>query len=387
MIELPVLNHHVSDDPVDIFYRIAEMKALKGEETIHHRSTRGHCVDVDKVKTVCRHVSTNLISRTSCGKGDFDEIWDCGGRGLLSISAAEGKDDSRFVHVDIAHYDGNLADELLKSLGKLLTKRPGSSNIMILSQGSHGLSLDSIGKINNPLVPENYNAKTMESYKHVLECLKTNAPCGRFIMLSGPPGTGKSFLIRAITTSVDALFVLVPASLGNQLTGPTILPLLSNYKSDDMPIVLIIEDADTCITQESRTSNPGGLSDILNLGDGLFGQLADIRVLVTSNANKMELDPAIVRPGRMCQHLNIGYLTVEEAWQAYHRLTGKDAPDGMWTTRSSKITLAEVYRRARSDGWTPDAPIQKPIGFNMDAETSAIDRILSKRSAPGKGRM
>jgi ATP-dependent 26S proteasome regulatory subunit len=137
--------------------------------------------------------------------------------------------------------------------------------------------------------------------------------------------------------------------------------------------VLFIEDADMCITQSARSSNPGGLSDILNLGDGLFGELADIRILVTSNADKMNLDPAIVRPGRMCHHVAVDRLTRDEARATFLSITGEEAPADLWKA-SDKISLAEVYRRARDKGWVPDAADRASTRTRGESE---LDRILN----------
>jgi len=360
---LPVLQHHCNDDLMDLIYRVSEIGVIEGTgEPMHHSHVGGHCTDVEKVREIIKPRLTNLVSRTAAKGAETEELWQVQGGGFLCFSANKGKGDSWWTVVNFVHPNRSFVEELMLSLKPLLSKRPTSSNIMMMAQGPHGgLELSSIGVVNNPLLPDNYSEKTLEAYKHVKACLSTNSPCGRFVLLSGPPGTGKSYLIRAITSEVKALFVLVPANLANQLTGPTILPLLSNYKNDETPIVLIIEDADMCITQDARSTNPGGLSDILNLGDGLFGELADIRILVTSNADKMELDPAIIRPGRMCKHLAIDYLTPEEARAAYKRITDKEAD--WWKASDSKITLAEVYRRARTDGWVPEKPEQKEIGF------------------------
>jgi len=387
MTDLPKLQHYSSDDILDVWFRKKESEALAGGPPIHHRGARGHCASPEAVDAFRQEITKKLLSRTTLGeKGDIGELWACG-EGVLSVQMSKSQGDSYYATIDMAHPDLSVIDNFIDKVATILTKRPGSSNIMILSDGARGLSLNSIGQIDDPLIKENYSEGAMMSYEHTIKCLKTNSPCGRFVLLSGPPGSGKSYLIRAITSEIEALFVLVPAGLANQLTGPSILPLLANYKNSESPIILIIEDADVCITKESRSTNPGGLSDILNLGDGLFGQLADVRILATSNADKMDLDPAMKRPGRMCQHVMVGYLSVAEAIRTYKNITGNEPPEGMWKKGSKKITLAEVYRRARADGWEPEVA-EKTIGFDVDDDDEwrgdeALDRLLSHKGRAG----
>lgn len=102
------------------------------------------------------------------------------------------------------------------------------------------------------------------------------------------------------------------------------------------------------------------LADILNLGDGIPGELADIRIVATINAKRIDIDPAILRPGRLCLHVSFAKLNREKALAIYSRLThGKELPSG-----SENATLAEVYRMARDDGWTVEAGTRgSQLGF------------------------
>lgn len=354
----PELHQYNNDELLDALQRELELKALKGGNPIFRDQIRGHCTDLKKIDNTLQKQTLNLLSHGSTGSNGCTKIWRCG-EGLISFYYSLSQDKSYYATVEIVHPNKTLIKELMTELKFIISKRPSSSSIMVLSSMEGGLDLTSIGKVNNPLIEMNYSTSTIEAYKHVAACLKTNTPCGRFILLSGPPGTGKSYLIRALSSEVGALFVLVPSNIGNALTGPTILPVLTSYKESKAPIVLILEDGDSYISKEARTINPGGLSDILNLGDGLVGQLADIRIIVTSNANKINLDDAVIRPGRMCQHIPVNYLTLEEAINAYIAITGSEPPKDIWTTSSTKITLAEVYRRARDKGWAPNMTHEK----------------------------
>jgi ATP-dependent 26S proteasome regulatory subunit len=175
-------------------------------------------------------------------------------------------------------------------------------------------------------------------------------PCGRLVVMDGPPGTGKSYAIRALAKAVDATFVAVAPSLVGSLSGPDLVPVLLQQKRQGRPVVLVMEDADHALAVRTR-GDLHQLSELLNIGDGLLGDLVDLRIVATTNAERDDLDPAVVRPGRLCRRVSMGYLPPDLYEKVYKRLTGK-----RWRKLvPTKHTLADVYRVARDEGWRPAA--------------------------------
>ena len=138
--------------------------------------------------------------------------------------------------------------------------------------------------------------------------------------------------------------------IAGDITGPNFLPLLMGHKDEHIPIVLLIEDADLYLAKKARDVNPSGISDLLNLGDGLFGEMADIRVIASSNAERLTIDDAILRPGRMCTHIELKNPIPKEAEACYKSLTGKDFVGKLSLTGTP---LSSVYKMARNAGWKP----------------------------------
>lgn len=241
--------------------------------------------------------------------------------------------------------------EAIERIARLkITPHSPKGSIFVLTRGPQGFALSSAGRVDAPLVRENYAPEALAHYDHVVGCLRTNSPCGRLVLLDGSPGTGKSYMIRGFASDVRATFVIVSSSLVGQISGPDVVPVLLNSGPAEEkrgPIVLVLEDADAALVTRERGSL-SGLGDVLNIGDGLLGELADLRIIATTNADRVELDPAIMRPGRMCAHIQVGTLSAEAASGAYRRLMGPDA------VRLPESSIAEVYRLARADGWEPD---------------------------------
>lgn len=235
---------------------------------------------------------------------------------------------------------------------------PRKGVVFMLAKGMMGYKLRRLGLAGSPLERGNYTPEVLSAYDHVVTDLASPNPCGRLVILSGPPGTGKTFLVRALLREPRAAYILVPSTLVAELSGPDILPTLAGAKNEFAgPLVMIIEDADKVLVKR-HDGEMGGISSLLNLGDGILGSVLDIRIVATTNAEKIEMDPATRRPGRLCRYIDVGDLSREGANQAFKRLTGKaDFYD-------EGQSIAQVYLDARSHGWEPPAAVPERPAMN-----------------------
>ena len=128
-----------------------------------------------------------------------------------------------------------------------------------------------------------------------------------------------------------------------------ILPSLTAAKGEmNGPLVLILEDADrVLVPRDNKQGSMNAISQVLNLGDGILGSVLDIRIGASTNANKVEMDPATRRPGRLCRYSAVDALSAKESSDALSRLTGKPF------TVKAPTTIAQIYRWAREHGWKP----------------------------------
>ncbi len=258
------------------------------------------------------------------------------------------KKGNRVCELDIVTLNKDIYDAIRGKASKLIEENPPSNRVFALAQTQRGLKLVSFGEFKQDLVTANYMAPTIKGYEHIQKCLSSNSPCGRLVLLQGAPGTGKSYMIRSLVSSINATFIIVGSNMIADLSGPAILPLLLDTVERGKPIAFILEDADVALADRGSKSGMTHLSGLLNLGDGLLGEMLDVRIIATTNAGKMELDSAIRRPGRMCQHIEFESLDVKAATKLYKKLAKKKT-----APIKTSLTLAEVYRMAREDGWVP----------------------------------
>lgn len=238
----------------------------------------------------------------------------------------------------------------------LPNNRIGDYYAVVIEDGAYRIR--HVGEANKPLVRDNYGPKVVENFDKVVEHL--NGPAkGRLVILTGSPGTGKTHFVQGIVNDVHkAYFVLLSASQVQEASGPQLLHAILDFLDyhDRKPFIIIVEDADDMLVARGA-DNMAAIQALLNLTDGILGQTLDVRVIATTNAKKLEMDKALLRPGRLVgQVIEVSELSVEQSNRVLQRLNPNAAP------LTKAATLAEVYERAyRPSESSPDVSEPNPV--------------------------
>lgn len=132
------------------------------------------------------------------------------------------------------------------------------------------------------------------------------------LVLEGPPGTGKTLLARALAGEWGATVEFISApEIFTKWVGDSeerIRALFRRARSN-APTVVIFDEIDALARDRSMTAaHASNRSILLQLMTELSEMKARDRVLVVATTNNVsDIDPAILRPGRLGSPLNIGY--------------------------------------------------------------------------------
>lgn len=290
---------------------------------------------------------------------DNDHIHGCfifdNGNGFLFMNTYKG-----ILSVEAMFVDDTLL-ELANKMEKEVISKDKTNTIYAVVKTPEGLVSRLVGNDSSPLIRDNYAEEVVKDYDRVIRSFKEGKN-GRIVILQGSPGSGKTYLSRALISDLDFISLLIPASLVSELDGPDFLPLLLdiNHSEKDKPILIIIEDGDNCLISREN-DNMSAISSLLNMSDGILGNILDIRIVVSTNAQMEEIDKAILRPGRLCAHMFVDPLPYEKCVSVVRRIA---ADANFELPEKRDYILAELYALANDkELYVQETVKKKPIGF------------------------
>lgn len=209
---------------------------------------------------------------------------------------------------------------------------------------------------------DNYAPETRDELQFLIDELMVDEPTGRLTLISGPPGTGKTHVLKGLSQHVDSPILLFPASQVSALESPDGVPMLEMLAQSHpgKPLIVVVEDGDSCVAPRGA-DNMSKIAAVLNLSDGILGTSLDIRFVITTNAEVGELEEALMRPGRLSQHIIIGNLDVEIAKAVWSRLTDK-GPNAHGSPTKA-MSLSEVYASTKPTRSKPQK--KRSMGFGI----------------------
>ena len=239
------------------------------------------------------------------------------------------------LNLDFAYSieNGEIGNQLdLDSLKKFQTKKKKASIQLVKSEMGH-LDTEDYDLMVPPIDLElNYGKDFKKIHKVIIDRLNKTNDKG-IILLHGDPGTGKTSYIKYLTSLIkDKDILFIPPSMAEMLSEPTIIPFLMDHKNS----ILIIEDAERVISDREGNGSPAGVSNILNLTDGILGDCLNIQVIATFNMKREKIDQALLRKGRLIAEHKFNKLSVDESNNLLKHLE-KDHEV------SESMSLADIY--------------------------------------------
>jgi hypothetical protein len=182
---------------------------------------------------------------------------------------------------------------------------------------------------------------------------KLNEPKSKgLVLLHGTPGTGKTHYLKFLASKIKNKRVLfIPPFLADFITSPEMTPFLIQNAGS----VLFIEDAERVITDRNNGGG-NGVSNILNITDGILSDILNIQIVATFNMDKAKIDSALLRKGRLIAEHKFDALPIEDAQNLIDSL-------GFEYKADKAMTLTEIYNLSEVEYKSEDKG-RPTIGFN-----------------------
>ncbi|MBI4203099.1 MAG: AAA family ATPase [Chloroflexi bacterium] len=192
----------------------------------------------------------------------------------------------------------------------------------------------------------NYTPEVVSKVQALLKQGLKDAKHG-IVIISGPPGTGKSHLVHSLLSEVKRNAVVCnPAS-----TFLREARYLNRVTERFRRSLIVLEDVGEYLSEDNVSAHPDTAATLLNYSDGLLSIVADCLFILTFNADIGRISRAVTRPGRCLAHIHVGHLPHGHA----QGLAGFPIPQ-------RNYTLAEVYEMRRT-GEVPPEPQKERAGF------------------------
>jgi len=274
---------------------------------------------------------------------------------MIEIIYDSNANDKELLEISVYYNSLDKKDidiSIIEEIRSKYTKIDAKTDIKLLKSENGYLDTEDF----NLNIPEvnielNYGKGFTKVYERIIEKLNTKFVSG-IVLLHGDPGTGKTTFIKHLTSLIkDKDIIFIPPSTAEALSEPSIIPFLMDHRNS----ILIIEDAEKVISDRESGGSSVGVSNILNLTDGILGDCLNIQIIATFNMKKERIDKALLRKGRLIAEHKFSNLSVADS-NALLKYLGKD----------NKVTvptsLADIYN-IDTEIFKEDDNVKK-IGFS-----------------------
>ena len=168
------------------------------------------------------------------------------------------------------------------------------------------------------------------------------------ILFHGIPGTGKTYYIRHLLREMamsDKIVIYIPPNMVDYLVEPGFMTFLSktvtNYSRTGHYCILLIEDAEPLLVTRHTDGRVQGITNLLNMTDGLLNDMLKLQIICTFNVELKKLDAALLRPGRLIARKEFKALPELDANLLAQRL-------GIKHHFEEPTTLSEIYAKLKN---------------------------------------
>jgi len=253
-------------------------------------------------------------------------------------------------------FNGSVVSEILKnSIGMISMDSNGSLYV-------REFTLDK--KITIPSLDLYYGDGFKDFSKTLIKRL-TNDDKG-LVLLHGKPGTGKTYYVRYLLqklTQINKKVLYFPPTMVDSITDPSFFNFITDWTMENgKRSILLIEDAEPLLTSRNNNRNLG-ITNLLNLTDGILNDILSIQIIATFNTDLNELDTALLRPERLIARKEFTTLTLDQSKSVAEKL--KLDPKVI----EKEMSLAEIYAiKKNKEIMNHGIKEEKQMGFKTEKQ-------------------
>lgn len=172
--------------------------------------------------------------------------------------------------------------------------------------------------LNNTIVPKEIKESFLQDIQNFINSeqyyIKKGLPYKRGYILYGPPGCGKTSIIKAIAKHYNIPIFIIDLNLVKDNASLTkIANEINSLCAHRKLHIVLFEDVDrTKIFSESRYYSSISEDCVLNIIDGIEENYGRLTFLTTNNISKITNMEGLLRPGRIDAQINISYCTIDQ---------------------------------------------------------------------------
>ena len=259
------------------------------------------------------------------------------------------------IGVDVQVYSNDESEIYTELVEKIIAmgkkRKHESNNIALVIQTPRGYDTTSFELPEQKLDIElGYGRGFKPIHEKIINTLNQKNGKG-LVLLHGTPGTGKTHYLKYIASKIkDKRVLFIPPYLADFITSPEMTPFLIQNSNS----ILFIEDAERVITDRNN-GGANGVSNILNITDGILSDILKIQIVATFNMDKAKIDSALLRKGRLIAEHKFDALPIDDANNLIKHLGKNYVAD-------KPMTLTEIYNLEETEYKSEDK--YSPIGFN-----------------------
>ena len=258
-----------------------------------------------------------------------------------------------YALITIYHNNDDLVKTIIKDIKEYLIDQKKKSKISLVTSTRSGLgTVEQDIKPTKIDIPLNYGEGFVKIHDKIIERLNEDKGKG-LVLLHGVPGTGKTNYIRHLCGHLKKEIIFIPPFMADSIASPDFITFLLEHTNS----ILVIEDAEKVVLdRDGDGSSRQGVSNLLNITDGLLSDCLSIQIIATFNTSRDRIDKALLRKGRLIAEWKFDSLKVEDTNKLLESLGREERSD-------KPLTLTEIY--------------------NMDEEVNVVQE---ERRAIGFGR-